>query len=290
MPYSIKPHISYLDKSFKTSHTRSYIMAMQINMHGLAFSIYNPDKNKFVGFQYYLFDEKKPFADLPTVFDFILNEFPWFAFPYMDFYCLIQNSFNTLIPLPLFKSEHKNLYLGFNHPFQENHRIIFDELKNTGSANVYYMPNPLAEKLKEFWPNAHIVHYSSALIESLTVNFKNRFDEKSLFLDVHNESFDLVYFKENRLFYANNFRYNTKEDFTYFLLSAMEQLSLNPEEVRLILLGKIDKDDENYNLIYQYIRQIEFIEENKNFFYSYLLDDLRRHKYYTLFNVLQCEL
>ncbi len=290
MPYSIKPHISYLDKSFKASQTRSYIMAMQINMHGLAFSIYNPDRNKFVGLQHYLFDEKKEPADIPLLFDLILNDYPWFAFPYMDFYCLIQNSFNTLVPLPLFNSQHKNLYLGFNHPFQENHRIIFDELKNTGSANVYYLPNPLAEKVKEFWPNVHIVHYSSALIESLTVNFKNKFDEKSLFLDVHNDSFDLVYFKENRLFYTNNFIFHTKEDFTYFLLSAMEQLSLNPEEVRLLIMGNIDKDNDNYQLICQYIRHVEFIRENKNFFYSYLLDDIRRHKYYTLFNVLQCEL
>jgi len=290
MPFRIKPHISYLDKSFKTSHTRSYIMAMQINMHGLAFSVYNPDKNKFVGLQQYIFDEKKTPADFPQIFDLILNEYPWFAFPYMDFYCLIQNSFSTLIPLPLFNSQQKNLYLGFNHPFQENHRIIYDELKNTGSANVYYLPNPLAEKVKEFWPNARIADYSSALIESLTANFKNKFDEKSLFLDVHNESFDLVYFKENRLFYANNFLFHTKEDFVYFLLSAMEQLSLNPEEVRLILMGNIDKEDDNFQLAYQYIRRVEFIEENKNFFYSYVLDDIRRHKYYTLFNVLQCEL
>ena len=290
MPLSIKPHISYLDKSFKELHTRSYIMAMQINMHGLAFSLYNPDKNKFVGLQYYLFNEKKSPADFPLLFDLVLNEYPWFAYPFMDFYCLIQNSFSTLIPLPLFNKQHKNLYLGFNHPFQENHRIVYDELKNTGSANVYYLANPLAEKVKEFWPNAHIAHYSSALIESLTVNFKNKFDENSLFLDAHEESFDLVYFKENRLFYANNFLYYTKEDFTYFLLSAMEQLTLNPEEVRLILLGKIDKSDENYQLISQYIRKIEFIGDNKNFHYSYVLDDVRRHNYYTLFNVLQCEL
>ena len=290
MPYSIKPHISYLDKSFKTSHTRSYIMAMQTNLHGFAFSIYNPDKNKFVGLQHYLLDKKSTPADLSNVFESILNEVHWLAFPYKAIYCLIQNSFNTLIPLPLFKEENKELYLNFSHPFQESHQIAYDKLKNTGSANIYYLPGRFSEKVKELWPNAKIVHYTSALIESLTVNFKNNLDEKSLFLDVHDESFDLVYFKENRLFYANSFSFRTKEDFAYFLLSAMEQLSLNPEEVRLIVMGNMDKEEENYQLIYQYVRRIEFVEENKNFLYSYLLDNVRRHKYYTLFNVLQCEL
>ena len=290
MPFSIKPHINYLDKSFKEAHTRSYIMAMQINMHGLVFSIFNPDKNKFIGIQQYVFDGKKSPEDLPRIMDLILNKFPWFGYPFMEHYCLVQNSFNTLIPLPLFNKQHKNLYLGFNHPFQEDHRIVYDELKNTGSANVYYLPNPLAEKIKEFWPNAHILHYSTALIEGLSVNFKNKFEEKELFLDVHEESFDLICFRNNHLFYANNFLYHTKEDFAYFLLSAVEQLSLNPEEVQLTLMGNIDKEDENYQLVYRYIRQISFIKDNKNFFYSYLFDDVRRHKYYTLFNVLQCEL
>jgi len=290
MPFSIKPHINYLDKSFKETHTRSYIMTMQINMHGLVFSIFNPDKNKFIGIQQYVFDGKKSPEDLPRIMDLILNKFPWFGYPFMEHYCLIQNSFNTLIPLPLFNKQHKNLYLGFNHPFQEDHRIVYDELKNTGSANIYYLPNPLAEKIKEFWPNAHILHYSTALIEGLSVNFKNKFEEKELFLDVHEESFDLICFRNNHLFYANNFLYHTKEDFAYFLLSAVEQLSLNPEEVQLTLMGNIDKEDENYQLVYRYIKQISFIKDNKNFFYSYLFDDVRRHKYYTLFNVLQCEL
>jgi hypothetical protein len=290
MALRIQPHISYIDKSFKASHTRSYIMAMQINLHGLAFTIYHPDRNKFVVLQQYRFDEKKKPTDYPLVFDLILNDNPWFAYPYMDFYCLFQNNFNTLIPLPLFNKEHKNLYLGFNHPFQENHRIVFDELKNTGSANVYYLPNPVAEKVKEFWPNATILHYSTALIESLTVHFKNRMDNQMLFMDVHEENFDLVYFKGNRLFYANNFLFRTKEDFAYFLLSAMEQLALNPEDVQLVLLGEMDKNDEKYPLIYQYIRHIDFIPENKGFHYSYLMDDVQRHRFFTLFNVLQCEL
>ncbi len=290
MPLSIKPYISHLDKSFKESHTRSYIMAMQLNMHGLAFFIFNPEKNKFLGLEAYRFDETKRAEDFPGIFDLILNRQGWFAYPYLEFYFLNQNNFSTLIPAPLFDKKNKNLYLGFNQPFQENHRIVFDQLKNTETANVYYLANPIAEKVKEFWPNAHIIHYSSALIESLSVNFKNKTDNNSLFIDLHQDNFDLVYFKENRLFYYNNFHFHTKEDFIYFLLSAIEQLMLNPEDVHLILMGEIDKSTPEYQMIYQYIRHSEFIEKNKNFHYSYVLDDVMHHKYYTLYNVLQCEL
>jgi len=290
MPLSIKPYFSFLDKSFKESHTRSYIMAMQLNLHGLAFFIFNPEKNKFLGLEAYRFDVPKPAEELPGIFDLILNQHGWYAYPYLDFYFLIQNNYSTLIPSPLFDKKNKNLYLGFNQPFQEDHRIVFDQLKNTETANVYYLPNPIAEKVKEFWPNARIHHYSSALIEGLSINFKNKIDSNSLFIDLHEDNFDLVYFKENRLSYYNNFQFRTKEDFIYFLLSTIEQLMLNPEEVQLIMMGNIDKSTQNYEMIRQYIRHSEFIPRNENFHYSYMLDDVLHHNYYTLYNLLQCEL
>ncbi len=290
MPLSIKPHTNYLDKSFKESHTRSYIMAMQFNLYGLAFIIFNPEKNKILGLQAYAFDEKKDISEIPVFFDLILSEQGWFAYPFKDFYFLMQNNFSTLVPAPIFDKSNKNLYLGFNQPFQEDHRIVFDQLSNTESYNVYYLPNSVAEKVKGFWPNAKIVHYSTALIESLLVGFKNKLDPNHFFVDVHENNFDLVYFKENKLFYHNNFSFHTKEDFIYFLLSAIEQLQLNPETVHLVMMGKIDKSNPKYEMIYRYIRRHEFIPRNDSFQYSYLLDDVMHHQYYTLYNALQCEL
>lgn len=290
MPLSIKPHISFLDKSFKDNNTRMFTLAMQLNLHGLAFIIFHPEKNKVIGLQAYRFGEKQQPNDIPMLFDLILNQTGWFAYPYQKVIFLTQNNYNTLVPIPLFDKKNKNLYLGFNQPFREDHRIVYDQLKNVETANIYYLANPVAEKVKDFWANAQICHYSSALIESLMVGFKNKLDIQYLFLDVHEDNFDLVTFKDNKLFYYNNFAYHTQEDFMYFLLSTIEHLSLNPETVQLIIMGNLDKNDPKYEMIYRYIRNSEFIPKNENLLYSHALDNVLHHKYYTLYNVLQCEL
>ncbi|MBN2616445.1 MAG: DUF3822 family protein [Bacteroidales bacterium] len=290
MPLSIKPHISFLDKSFKENNTRSYVMAMQLNLHGLAFVLFYPEKNKVIGLQTYRFEGKKQASDIPMLFDLILNQAGWFAYPYQKVYFLTQNNFNTMIPLPLFDKDNKNLYLGFNQPFQEDHRIVYDQLKNVETANVYYLANPVAEKVKEFWPNVGICHYSTALVESLMVGFKNKLNTHHLFLDVHEDNFDLVTFKDNKLYYYNNFAYHTQEDFIYFLLSTIEHLSLNPETVQLIMMGGLDKSNPKYEMIYRYIRHSEFIQRNENIQYSHVLENVLHHQFYTLYNVLQCEL
>ncbi len=290
MPYTIKPYINLFDKSFKASQTRSYKMSVSFDMTRLTLSLYHPEKNKHLALLSYHADDVDTLEKIPGFFDKILNSLEWFGFPFQEVNVLYKSRLNTLIPAALFDPEHKNLYLGFNQPFQENNRIVYDKLSTTEAINVYYIPNPFVEKVKDLWPNARISHYASGYIESLTIGFKNKMDNRSLYLNADNSSFNLVYFKDNKLHYHNQFSYRTKEDFVYFLLAAMEQLSLNPEEVRLVLMGDIDKSSNTYELLYRYVRHMSFLERNEAFGYSYALDDLLHHHYYTLFNIQQCEL
>ena len=289
MALQLAPYISYFDKSFKESQTRNYTLSIQLCLKSLVFTVYNPDKNKFIGIESYRFSDIEGVEQLPSFLGKVLNNRPSFAFPYNKVFLLYQNNYSTLIPQPLFDEDHKNLYLGFNQPFQENSRIVFDEIKNNEAVNIYYLPNFVIEKAKDFWPNVNLLHFSTGLIESLSINFKNKVDTKTLFVNLQDDCFDLVYFKENKLHYYNSFEFRTKEDFIYFLLISIDQLMLNPEDVKLILMGDIDKTDDTYRMIHQYIKNYSFISRNDNYGYSYVLDELKYHRNYTLFNALQCE-
>jgi len=289
MALQLTPNISYFDNSFKESQTRNYILSIQLSLQKLVFTVYNPEKNKFIGIEQYEFIDIESIEQIPSFLGKVLNNKPSFAFPYAKVFLMYQTKFSTLIPEPLFIEEKKNLYLGFNQPFQENSRIVFDKLKNNQAINIYYLPNPVIEKIKDFWPNVITLHSSTALIESLTINFKNKTDAKTLFVNLYDNCFDLVYFKDNKLHFYNSFDFHTKEDFIYFLLVSIDQLMLNPEDVKLIMLGNIDKTDEIHNMIYQYINNYSFIDRNDNYGYSYKFDEIKFHKFFILFNALQCE-
>ena len=122
----------------------------------------------------------------------------------------------------------------------------------------------------------------------LSNQFKNRTDNKTLFLNVRDDSFDIIFFKEAKLFYYNNFKFKSKEDFIYFLLLTMEQLGLSPEETKIILAGKISEDSGIYKILHEYIRHQQFIEYNDSYKYSELLNEEVCRQQYVLMNVLQC--
>ncbi len=289
MALQLNPSFSYFDKSFRESQTRNYTLSIQLSIENIVFTILNNDKNKFIGIESYNFNDINNVGQLPSYLGMVLNNRPSFAFPYDKVYFLYQNRYSTLIPQPLFVEENKNLYLGFNQPFQEDSRIVFDELKNNDAINIYYIPNLVIQKAKDFWPNVNIMHFSSALIESLSINFKNKVGPDTMFVNLQTGCFDIVYFKENKLHYYNSFDFRTKEDFIYFLLITIDQLMLNPEDVNVILSGDIDKTSDAYRMINQYIKNYSFIMPNENYSYSYILDEIKDHQYYTLYNALQCE-
>jgi hypothetical protein len=88
---------------------------------------------------------------------------------------------------------------------------------------------------------------------------------------------------KNLLFY-NTFNYHSAEDFIYYLLFVCEQLHLNPEKTELQLLGEIEKNSAIHLITQKYVRHVQFGERADQADYSYQLQALPKHSYFTLFN------
>jgi len=289
MPLRIKPHISFYDKSFFESNTVDYYLSLQLGKRSLLITIFNPGTKKYIVFDSFLFNDVKLNEDASQILTHVLDEKKWLSNRFQKVFFLIDHQFSTLLPPALFIEDKAEMYLKFNHPVDEAQITCFNKLNNAHIINVFSISKAINDLLKKVWTNIQFYHCSSVMIESLSINYKNKISTNSLFLNVRDEGFDLIYFKNKKLHFYNMFKYHTKEDFMYFLLSAMEELQLNPEEVELVISGNIDKSSILYEMIFRYVRTSRFIERNDSYGYSYLLDGLMGHKNYTLFNAQQCE-
>lgn len=289
MPSQFNPYLSLFDNSFSEDLARSYTFCCSVNLHGFSYTIYQKQKNKVLGVESFRFEKLKNEIEIAPVLEQLLIQTTLLNAAFQQVIIVFENQFSTLVPLPLFNENDKKWYLEFNQPPQKNNSVDFNVLKNVQAANVFYIPENLLFQLNNKWPEAKIFHFSTALIESLGSHYKYKFDDNLLFLNVRDDSFDLIYFKNKKLFFYNLFKFRTKEDFIYFLLLAMEQLSLNPEEVQLLVSGKIDLKMEIYTILYTYIRNIRFNGRNDSLSYSDCLDEAGSHRDYVLFNALQCE-
>ena len=285
MPFQSKPNISFLDKSFQEGLTHSYILSVYIDSHTVSCAVFHETQNKYLGLICY---HSKTGSSVESLLKQVYDDHTWLGAEFKSVHVIVSNSFHTLMPLPLFDEMKMESYLTFNQKILADSDIRYDQLKHTQAANIYAVPENLDVLLRHYWPSSRIFHSSTVLSESLVINFKNVMDDKIVYVNVNDDCFDLLNFKQSKLNFNNSFGYKTKEDFIYFLLAALEQLELNPEEVEVVLIGAIDKNDVLHEMIFKYIRHSSFIARNNTMKYAYVFDDLNYHHHYIVLNALLC--
>ena len=116
------------------------------------------------------------------------------------------------------------------------------------------------------------------------------FEEKTnVYVNVNSRSFDLAVVNDGALSFFNNFRFDTKDDFTYFLMFALEQQQLPPQEIPVYFTGLITGNSEILKLCERYIKKIRFIRPDGSINVDMTLNDTPFQYYYLPYKSLSCE-
>lgn len=287
---------SYFDKAITktdthfSGHYKNYSLSIQLSLNEFSFSLLNTETHKHLAFESYAIRNIQEFENLAIELTKLLDQLDILKQKFKKINILFEYEKSTIIPFALFDENFKKDYFAFNFKLNNNEKIKFDRLKNLQAYNIYALPTPLHELIKNSFVDYNIIHSRSALIEGLIIKFKNQLISNRVLVNVRPSYMDILLFNNSKLLFCNIFKYITPEDFAYFLLSTLEQLQLNPAFIDVYLLGEIDKNSKLYELLYKYIRNIEFMERNEFYDYSYVLDELPPHHYYNLLNANMCEL
>jgi len=271
--------ISKTDESFDPFDTSNNSLFVQLSETHVSWCILDNEKNKFVVIE-----------SFASYLQEVSENIPWIRQRFESVCLMIENNRSTLIPAALFDPEEKKSYIEFIHDKDDTTETLFDRLPQLEIVNVYGISAKLLEAGLRIFPGANTFHHSTALIHSIWMNYKNRINREKAFIYVRENDFDLLIFDGKQLNYYNAFHFMIPADLIYYVIFVMEQLNLNPEETELVLMGNIDKDSEVYDLLYRYIRNIEFVKRNPAFKYSYVFNDIPAHHFYPLFNLRLCGL
>jgi hypothetical protein len=267
------PSFSKIDESFRESNSPDYDLVLQVTGRSCAFSIFDDRNNKFIALESY---------GVPL--SLVIERNPWLKNSFRSVRVIVENNRSTLIPSVLFEEAEKGTYLNFSVEPEIEEKVLFDRLTRLDIVNIFGVSKPLHDQITGFFPGAMVCHVSTVLIESIWMNFKNLITDRRIFIFVREEAFNMMIFEKKQLVYSNAFHFREPEDFIYYVIFVMEQLNLNPEEVPVTLLGDISTKTPHFDLIFKYIRNVDFALQNESTQYSYVFDDVPGHSFYTLLN------
>jgi len=272
MAETLRTILNKIDESFDVNDLPKYDLTFEIGDKTFGYSILDSEKNRFIALGFF----RNHLTD-------VANALSWLGGEFHSVRGIIANSRFTLIPEALYLESEKESYFNFLHEREAGDSVCSDRLEHLGIYSVYSIPGHCRKELDKFLPKSALCHISGILITNIWMKVKNMAGRKA-FLNLREGEFDLLVFEGKELKYCNVFHFHTPEDVGYYVIFVFEQLNLNPEEISLVLLGNVDKFSPVYDLLFRYIRNIEFLNRNERSDYSYLFNDIPGHQYYTLLN------
>ncbi len=246
-------------------------------------SLFTPE-NELVYLQHCLIKaNEKPVEILEHLIDIE----PFFSHAYANVYVCVSNNLYTLIPSALFVNENKEQLLKFNHNITNDVVVLSDEIVSTDSHCVYAFSKKLKELIDKVFPNNHVKHKTSCLIDSLSTSASKT--HKTCLVNVQENSIDIALYNKKLIFF-NTFEFQTAEDFLYFVLATLEQNTFTLDETEVVLAGEIETGSAIFITLKQYIPKIKFAVTNKSIVKQNDFVKIPDHFYYTLFNLYLCAL
>lgn len=286
----------FTDKSFDTFRTIEYNITILFREDGFSYLLSQKADGKLVGLADYNLENRvmahagiKAGNLLKDFASFVMNH-PWLGKPFNKPRVLVSNRLVTLMPAPLFDSNHMELYLEFNVSKPAGFIVSADYLADIEAWNIYAFHEEWSRQIPIVIPDAKIRHAASAFIQSGILFCRlNRLSE-AIIIQPGTDWFEMAYFARNNLTFYNTYHYHTREDFVYFVLFALEQLNLNPEIIPVWLTGDVEEGSPLHTILTRYIRHVSFPSRPDNLNWTFEFNDIPGHFFYTLIYSQLCEL
>ena len=261
------------DSTFDSLQISNYHLSIELSEKSISYCIV--DKNKYRC--YLLFSQNYESQNLLK----ILNEDEFITREFLSKSISFVNFPNTLIPKELYNEKDKKNIFSVNHSLT-NEELVIDELKSK-IINLYAIPNTIFQTVKNVIPEAIIRSNSSILINNF-LSLNNL--QETMFLFLKDSYINIVVTKGNKLIFQNKFEYQTKEDLLFYVLFSIQQLNFSNEEINTVIYGNISKEE--YNILYQYIRNIKFGNKLKDISCSNEFNNIEDHCYNILYRQFLC--
>lgn len=257
-------------------------LSVQVSLNGLSFLVTNPQTKETVFFIEKTLDYSTTPEELLMDIESILFQNDILNGNFSEVSVVYSTPVYSLVPSPLFDESKSSEYLKFNSKILANDYMSHDVLEHHDIVVVYVPFMNINNFFFEKYGSFSYYHATTVMLKAILESEK--YSLPKMYLHFQKNSFDCIVLKNGELQLCNSYTYKTPEDFIYYTLFCMEQLKLNPETLPVILCGEIEKEDDNYNIAYTYIRNIEFAETNAS---QIKIDsESNNHRHFILQNTL----
>jgi hypothetical protein len=287
--------VNRFDTSFRETDTGNYFLSAEVGDHSFSFCILDGNANKYIAigdFKHKMKAQVGETSDPGILLDAFLSRLihflPVLRKPFKACRIIWDQEKYTLVPSDLFIETQKEQFLRFNQNLDAGEEARSDRLRQTDAVLVYSAPGKIIKTLERLMPGSRIFQLQAVLIETLYQNFRPLLIRPVVFIHLRESRFDVIILDHSGIHYANSFTYRNPEDLVYYIMFIFDQMELSTEQTGVNLMGKVHRNSQVYNLLFKYIRKVDFVRRSTTHNFSPIFNDIPQHDYFPLMNLNQC--
>jgi hypothetical protein len=278
------PFLELFDETLDINSTENYELSVQGSPDGLAYSVLDTIRNKFIMIRAFEPDDNKYFST--TNISELINKDDFLSKRYKRVNIIMPSRKFTLVPTALYDPGKKEEYFNLNHSNDDNDIVNTNKIEEPDSYLVFSIRSSFNELFTGFYPGIFPVHHLKPLLDHISRASKSAHG-KYIHLHVERDYFNLIVSDSNSLLFCNAFSYRNISDIMYYVLNVLKKLGISQEET-IFLSGYTEKYDDLSSGIAMYVRSVKFAEPSGKFTFSYVFNDLELQRYLCLFSVVNC--
>ena len=233
-------------------------MSIQVDLSGLSFFVLDVTQNEVSAVINKNFETAQTPQAILDQLEHAFNKHEILKSEFSKVQLIHSNNLQTLVPSALFEESALSDYIKYNTKIFKTDFITYDVIQNEDIIVVYVPFVNINNFIFERFGSFEYKHNATVLIDRILQLQKNT-SEPHMYVNVNHKHFEITVTENNLLKLYNSFEYETPEDFIYYILFTAEQLNMNPEQFKCIVMGTIKEDDDLFKLAYNYIRHISIL-------------------------------
>jgi hypothetical protein len=289
MSENFVPVLKKYDETLTEDLARDCSLSVQCSTESLCFAIFHPLLNKYLAVESVDFGKFRTFKTFREVLTTFNNDHRWLGLPYSSVVIFYESLNTTLVPSPLYLNDEKKNFADFNFKSGSGLQVFSEKIRNLDSYIIYSVHEAILDFWAGVYPNHTSFSHAGRFIDLVLLFNKNTPLQKKVFINLRKSCVDIAVPEGNKLLFFNSFEFRTREDFIYYVIFVMEQLAINPAEAELMLTGFIEKNSPMFDILNKYVKTTLFLSRSHSFKYSYHLNEIPDHYFFTVLNSRLCE-
>ncbi|MBX9785658.1 MAG: DUF3822 family protein [Chitinophagaceae bacterium] len=208
----------------------------------------------------------------------IMQQQEWLGNRFRSVQVVDYTQHNTLMPKHLLQSGYE--YLPGNLMLGNLHNTVLLQDAAGEALNLYHVPSSAYVGFNRLFENAEWLHHESVVMKQTAA------EDAIITVEVWFSTVLIYAQQKGKWQVLQQKNYETPEDVLYHILNCKQQFQMG-DEVKVVLQGMVEENSALYNLLHQYILNLE-LNNDLVFEYPYNTTDIPHHTKQLIDRILTC--